>query len=88
MLFNRRGAKGVSCPRDPLFDGGCSVYEVGAFVFYLVAYMVWWEVKCPEIARVYRQWSCRMEKRLDKISIVFVGQSTVGASAIGFCVKL
>ena len=56
-------------------DGGCSVYEVGALVFYLVAYMVQWEVRCPVITSMCRQWSCSMRRSLDKISNVFVRAS-------------
>jgi len=39
---NQMRERSVVSSRSTL-DGGCSVYEVGALVFYL-AYMVWWEV--------------------------------------------
>jgi len=68
---NQMRERSVVSSRSTL-DGGCSVYEVGALVFYVVAYMVRWEVGCPRIPRVFTQWSCWMGKYLDKSSIVFV----------------
>jgi len=69
---NQMRERSVVSSRSTLDGGCCSVYEVGALVFYLVAYMVQWEVRNPVVTRIRTQWSCRMRKYLDKVSIVFV----------------
>jgi hypothetical protein len=39
--------RSVVSSRPAVDGGGCSVYEAGALVFYLAAYMVQCKVECP-----------------------------------------